>query len=185
MAIEAGDFRTGLTLLIDGDPWVVIDFMHVKPGKGAAILKTKMKNLRTGSTQERNFNASTKFDAAQIQTKKVQYSYKDGTTYYLMDIDTYEQYELDEEKIGFNKYFMIEGSELKVVFYEGEVLDVQLPEKIELEVVETTPAIKGAPSTQTKDAVTNTGLRLRVPQFIEQGEKILVFTADGKYDSRA
>ena len=86
MAIEAGDFKTGLTLLIDGDPWVVLDFMHVKPGKGAAILKTKMKNLKTGSTQERNFNASTKFDAAEIQKKNVQFSYKADTTYYFMDI---------------------------------------------------------------------------------------------------
>ena len=85
MAIEAGDFKTGLTVMVDGDPWVVIEFMHVKPGKGAAILKTKMKNLRTGSTQERNFNASTKFDAANIEKKKVTFSYVDGDTYYFMD----------------------------------------------------------------------------------------------------
>ena len=185
MAIEAGDFRTGLTLLIDGDPWIVLDFMHVKPGKGAAILKTKMKNLKTGSTQERNFNASTKFDAAEIIKKKVQYSYSADTTYYFMDMDTFEQYELDESKIGFNKYFMIEGSEVTIVFFDNEVLDVSVPEKVTVTIAETTPAIKGAPSTQTKDAVTDTGLKLRVPQFIEQGEQIIVFSADGKYDSRA
>jgi len=185
MAIEAGDFRTGLTLLIDGDPWVVLDFMHVKPGKGAAILKTKMKNLKTGSTQERNFNASTKFDAAEIIKKAVQYSYKAGDTYYFMDMETYDQFELDEEHIGFNKYFLVEGSQVQIIFFEGKVLDISIPEKVELEIAEAAPAIKGVPNTQTKDAVTTTGLRLRVPNFIEEGEKVIVFTADGKYDSRA
>ena len=106
MAIEAGDFRTGLTLLIDGDPWIVLDFMHVKPGKGAAILKTKMKNLRTGSTQERNFNANVKFDAAEIIRKQVQYSYSTGTEFVFMDMESFEQYELGEDKIGDNKYFL-------------------------------------------------------------------------------
>ncbi|MGM9919206.1 MAG: elongation factor P, partial [Lactimicrobium massiliense] len=94
MAIEAGDFKTGLTVIVDGDPWVVLDFMHVKPGKGAAILKTKMKNLKTGSTQERNFNASTKFEPAMIEKKTAQYSYKDGNTYYFMDQETFDTYEL-------------------------------------------------------------------------------------------
>ncbi len=185
MAIEAGDFKTGLTVMVDGDPWVVLDFMHVKPGKGAAILKTKMKNLKTGSTQERNFNASTKFEAAEIIKKNVQYSYSAGDTYYFMDMETFEQYELDEEHIGFNKYFLVEGNEATVIFFKGEVLDISVPEKVELEIVETTPAVKGASNTATKDAVTNTGLKLRVPMFIEEGEKIIVFTADGKYSSRA
>ncbi len=185
MAIEAGDFKTGLTLLIDGDPWVVLDFMHVKPGKGAAILKTKMKNLKTGSTQERNFNASTKFDAAEIQKKNVQFSYKADTTYYFMDMETFDQYELDEEHIDFKKYFLVGGMEVQIVFWNGQVLDVAIPEKVELTIAETTPAIKGAPSSQTKDAVTETGLTIRVPQFIEEGEKIVVFTADGKYSGRA
>ena len=185
MAIEAGDFKTGLSLLIDGDPWVVLDFMHVKPGKGAAILKTKMKNLKTGSTQERNFNASTKFDAAEIQKKNVQFSYKADTTYYFMDMETFDQYELDEEHIDFKKYFLVDGMEVQIVFWNGQVLDVAIPEKVELTIAETTPAIKGAPSSQTKDAVTETGLTIRVPQFIEEGEKIIVFTADGKYSGRA
>ena len=185
MAIEAGDFKTGLTLLIDGDPWVVLDFMHVKPGKGAAILKTKMKNLKTGSTQERNFNASTKFDAAEIQKKNVQFSYKADTTYYFMDMETFDQYELDEEHIDFKKYFLVDGMEVQIVFWNGQVLDVAIPEKVELTIAETTPAIKGAPSSQTKDAVTDTGLSIRVPQFIEEGEKIVVFTTDGKYSGRA
>ena len=185
MAIEAGDFRTGLTVIVDGDPWMVLDFQHVKPGKGAAILKTKMKNLKTGSTQERNFNASTKFDAANIQRKTAQYSYSADDTYYFMDMETYDTYELSEEHLGFNKYFILEGMDVTLMFFEGELLDVSVPDKVELTVTETTPGVKGAPTTQTKDAMTETGLAIRVPQFIEQGEKVLVSTADGKYSSRA
>ena len=165
MAISAGDFKTGLTLIVDGDPWVVLDFQHVKPGKGAAILKTKMKNLKTGNTQERNFNASTKFEQANISKKAA--------------------YELTADQVDFNKYFIVEGAEVSLMFFEGELLSVSVPEKVELTVAETDPAIKGAPSNQTKDATTDTGLTLRVPQFIEPGEKIVVFSTDGKYAGRA
>lgn len=185
MAISAGDFRTGLTVIVEDDPWVVLDFQHVKPGKGAAILKTKMRNLKTGSVQEKNFNASTKFEQANISKKTAQFSYKDGDTYNFMDMETYETYELNEEHIGFNKYFIVEGAEVSLMFFEGELLSVSVPEKVELVVTETDAAIKGAPSNQTKDAVTETGLTLRVPQFIEPGEKIVVFSTDGKYAGRA
>ncbi len=185
MAIEAGDFKTGLTVMVDGDPWVVLDFMHVKPGKGAAILKTKMKNLKTGSTQERNFNASTKFESAMIEKKLTNYSYESAGMFYFMDMETYETYELSETVIGDDKYFLMDGMEVYLMLFEGSVLNVSLPDKVVLEIVETAPAIKGAPTNQTKDAVTNTGLSIRVPQFIEQGEKVLVSTADGKYSSRA
>ena len=173
MAISAGDFRTGLTLIVDGDPCQVLDFQHVKPGKGAAILKTKMRNLKTGSIQERNFNASTKFEPANISRRDAQYSYEADSTYYFMDLETYDSYELTADQIGENKFF------------EGTLLSLSVPEKVELTIAETDPAIKGAPSTQTKDAVTETGLSLRVPQFIEPGEKIVVFSTDGKYAGRA
>lgn len=185
MAIEAGDFRTGLTVIVDGDPWQVIEFMHVKPGKGAAILRTKMRNLKTGSTQERNFNASTKFEAAQITKQLVNFSYMVDGVYNFMDMETFETYELTEEQIGFNKYFIRDGQEVSLMIFEGNVLNVSLPATVDLVVEQTTPAIKGAPSTQTKDAVTDTGLTVRVPQFIEQGETISVSTADGKYSGRA
>ena len=181
MAISAGDFRTGLTLIVDGDPWQVLDFQHVKPGKGAAILKTKMKNLKTGNTQERNFNASTKFEQANISKKTAQYSYSADSTYYFMDMETYET----EDQVGFNKYFIVEGAEVSLIFFESLLLSVSVPEKVELTIAETDAAIKGAPSNQTKDAVTETGLSLRVPQFIEPGEKIVVFSTDGKYAGRA
>ena len=185
MAIEAGDFKTGLTVMVDGDPWVVLDFMHVKPGKGAAILKTKMKNLKTGSTQERNFNANTKFDAATIEKKKASYSYSSDNTYYFMDQETYDTYELSSDQLGTNRNYLLEGMEVMLVFFEGNVLDISLPDRVELVVTETSPAMPGAPSTQTKDATLETGLAIRVPQFIEQGEKIVVSTIDGKYVSRA
>lgn len=185
MAISAGDFKTGLTLIVDGDPWQVLDFQHVKPGKGAAILKTKMKNLKTGSTQERNFNANTKFEQANIQKKDCQYSYDADSTYYFMDLETYDTYELTEEQVGFNKYFLVEGESYNLMFFDTMLLSVSVPEKVVLTVAQTDAAIKGAPTNQTKDAVTDTGLSLRVPQFIDQGEKIVVFTADGKYEGRA
>ena len=185
MAIEAGDFKTGLTIIVDNDPWVVLEFMHVKPGKGAAILKTKMKNLKTNATQERNFNANIKFEAANIEKRKANFSYESDGTYYFMDQETYDTYELSSQQIDFNKYFLTENLEVMIMFFEGNVLSISLPATVELTVVETSPAIPGAPSTQTKDAVTETGLTLRVPQFINQDEKIIVFTEDGKYSSRA
>jgi len=185
MAIEAGDFRTGLTLIIDGKLYVVLDFMHVKPGKGAAILRTKLKDLRTGTVIERNFNTNTKFEQAHIEKKPVQFSYAADGVYYFMDVNTFEMYELPEDVIGFSKNFLIEGMQLNLTFFEEEVLDVVLPEKVELTVVDTTDAVSGAASTSTKEAVLETGLTVKVPQFIKKGEKVLVSSADGSYCGRA
>ena len=185
MAIESGDFKTGLTLIVDGDPWQVIDFQHVKPGKGAAILRTKMKNLKTGNTLERNFNANVKFEAANIEKKAVNFSYESDNTFYFMDMESFETFELPEEVIGFNKYFITDGLQVSLMLFEGDVINVSLPATVNLVITDTTPAIKGAPGSQTKDATTETGLSIRVPQFIEQGETILISTSDGKYAGRA
>ncbi len=186
MAIEAGDFKTGLTVMVDGDPWVVIDFMHVKPGKGAAILKTKMKNLKTGSTQERNFNASTKFEAANIEKKKAQFSYSADGTYYFMDNESFETYELSEAQLDFKKYFILEAMEVSMVFFGGDVLDITLPDKVEMSLVECEDAVKGDTATNAlKNAVTETGLKVKVPMFIKGDDRIIVSTADGKYTGRA
>ena len=186
MAIEAGDFKTGLTVMVDGDPWVVIDFMHVKPGKGAAILKTKMKNLKTGSTQERNFNASTKFEAANIEKRRANFSYAEGGTYYFMDQESFETYELTEQQLDFKKYFILDNMEVMLVFFEGNVLDISLPDKVETTLVECEQAVKGDTATSAlKNAVTETGLKVKVPMFINEGERIIVSTLDGKYSSRA
>ena len=183
--INVNDFKSGQTINYDGNLYMVLEFNHVKPGKGAAILKTKMRNLKTGAIQEKNFNASTKFEQANISKKAAQFSYEADSTYYFMDLETYDTYELTADQVDFNKYFIVEGAEVSLMFFEGELLSVSVPEKVELTVAETDPAIKGAPSNQTKDATTDTGLTLRVPQFIEPGEKIVVFSTDGKYAGRA
>ncbi len=160
--------------------------MHVKPGKGAAILKTKMKNLKTGATLERNFNASTKFDAATIEKKKATFSYEADNIYYFMDQETYETYELSAEQLDFKKYFILESMEVTLVFFEGDVLDINLPDKVEVTLVECENAVKGDTATNAlKNAVTETGLKVKVPMFIEEGEKIIVSTIDGKYSGRA
>lgn len=185
MAIEAGDFRNGLTLIIDGKLYVVQEFMHVKPGKGAAILKTKMKDLRTGNIVERNFNTNTKFEQATITTKPVQYSYEAGGVYFFMDMETYETYELSADQIGDNKYYILEGMELSLRFFESEVLGLLLPDKVNLTITETTPAAPGVSSTSTKDATLETGLRIRVPQFVKEGDKVIISTIDGTYCGRA
>ena len=183
--ITAGDFRNGKTFEMDGKVMQVVEFQHVKPGKGAAFVRTKMKNIITGGVTETSFNPTAKFEQAFVERKDMEYSYNDGDLYYFMDMETYDTYELSEEQVGYNKYFIVEGTEVYLVFFEGLLLNVSVSEKVELTIVETDPAIKGAPSNQTKDAKTETGLTLRVPQFIEQGEKIVVFSADGKYAGRA
>ena len=175
-----------LTLLIEGNIYQVVEFLHVKPGKGAAILKTKLKNLRTTNTLERTFNANTKFETATITKRNVQYSYNAGGIYSFMDLETYETYDLNEDQVGYNKNFLIEGMEVVVALYESELLGINLPDKVELTVTETAPAVKGNTVTgATKDAVVETGLLVKVPLFIEEGEKIIISTIDGKYSSRA
>lgn len=185
MSIDAGDFKTGLTLLIDGNVWQVLDFMHVKPGKGAAILRTKMKNLKTGAIQERNFNPNTKFEAAIVSKKTVQYSYNSGDVYYFMDMETYDTYEVSEEQVGYNKNFLIEGESLSMRLWETEIIGIDLPEKMDFVIADTTDPIPGAKSTDTKDATLETGFVVKVPPFINKGEKITVNTVDGKYCGRA
>lgn len=183
--IGAPEVKNGVTLMIDGKLYVVLWFMNVKPGKGAAILKTKLKDLRTGNVVERNFNTNERFEQANIQRKNVQYSYEAGGIYYFMDLESFETYEIAGEIIGDNKYYLLDAMELKLSFYGDEVLDVVLPDKVELVITETTPAAPGAASTSTKDATTETGLKLRVPQFIAEGEKVIVSTIDGSYCGRA
>ena len=186
MAILAGDFKTGLTLLIDGNIYQVIDFQHVKPGKGAALLKTKMKNLRTGSILEKSFNATTKFDQAMIDKKTLQYSYSDGGFYYFMDMQTFEMHQLGEEIIGSAKNYLVDGLEVSVKFFDKEILGIDLPEKMVMEVTETSDAVPGNTSTTaSKDAIVQTGLLVKVPLFVKLGDKIIVNTVDGKYCGRS
>lgn len=184
--IEVNDIKNGMTLIIEGNLYQVVEFLHVKPGKGSAFMKTKLKNLRTGGTVERTFNTNVKFEKANIQRSSVQYLYNTGDIYYFMNMESYEQLELTAEQVGEDKFYLIENMMVDVVQYEGELLGLNLPDKIEFTVTQTEPAVKGNTTNNAqKDAYVETGLMVRVPLFIEQGEKILVTTADGKYSSRA
>lgn len=184
--IEVNDIKNGMTLMIEGNIYQVVEFLHVKPGKGSAFMKTKLKNLRTGGTVEKTFNTNVKFEKANINRSSVQYLYNTGDTYYFMNMETYEQLELTSDQIGENKNYLIENMMVDVVMFEGELLGVVLPDKVEFTVTQTEPAVKGNTTNNAlKDAYVETGLLVRVPLFIEQGEKILVTTADGKYSSRA
>ena len=184
--INVNDIKNGMTLMIEGNIYQVVEFLHVKPGKGSAFMKTKLKNMRTGGTVERTFNTNVKFEKANINRSNVQYLYNTGDIYYFMNMETFEQLELTEQQVGEDKKYLLENMTVDLVMYEGELLGLILPDKIEFTVTQTEPAVKGNTTNNAlKDAYGETGLLVRVPLFIEQGEKILVTTADGKYSSRA
>ena len=180
------DIKNGITFLYEENIYQVVEFLHVKPGKGAAFIKAKIKNLRTGSTIEKTFNTSIKLEKAIIEKKNMQFLYSTGDMFNFMNMETYEQVELSKEQIGDAALYLKEGLNVDVTFYEGEVLGVMLPDKIEVKVVSTEPAVKGnTTNNATKDATVETGLNVKVPLFIEQDEVISIYTADGKYASRA
>lgn len=184
--INVNDIKNGMTFLYEGNIYSVIEFLHVKPGKGAAFLKTKLRNLRTGATVEKTFNTNIKLEKAMISKTSMQYLYNTGDTFYFMNMDTYEQVELSKDQIGDNALYLKDGMNVDLSFYEGELLGVSLPDKIELKVVQTEPAVKGnTTNNATKDATLETGLTVRVPLFIENDEMVVISTADGKYVSRA
>ncbi len=184
--IYASDFRKGRTFQINGEPHVVLDFMHVKPGKGAAFVRTKYKNIITGATREEAFNPDDKFEEAIIETKKMQYLYNDGDLYYFMDQETYEQvpvaYDMVEDAIK----YMRENDEATLKFYKGEPFIVEAPNFVDLVVTETEPGVKGNTATNvTKAATVETGAVIQVPIFIEEGEKIQIDTRSGEYLGRS
>lgn len=184
--ISTSDFKTGLTIEYENNLYQIIEFQHVKPGKGQAFVRTKLRNLRTGSLTEFSFGAGEKMEQAEIEKKKMQYLYNDGEFYSFMDMETYEQIELPASRLEFEKNFMLEGMSVTIIDYKGEILGVQLPEKVALEVVESAPGVKGNTATSAmKEAILETGHKLQVPLFVEQGDKIIVSTFDGKYSSRA
>ena len=183
--INVNDFKTGMTISYENNLYQVLEFQHVKPGKGAAIVKTKLKNLRTGSIIEQTFNSGIKVPQAHVEKIKMQYLYVTSGNYTFMNMNTYEQVELPQNKIANESKFLKEGLEVLIFFYEGEMLGIELPEKVDYKITETEPAIKGNTATNaTKDAIIETGLLVKVPLFIEQDEEIIVSTKDGKYVSR-
>ena len=180
------DIKNGMTFLFEGNIYQVLEFLHVKPGKGAAFVKAKLRNLRTGSTVEKTFNTSIKLEKAMIEKHEMQFLYADGNNYNFMNMETYDQSELSKEQIGENAKFLKDGLNVLITFYQGEMLGIELPDKIEYVVENTEPAVKGNTTNNArKDAYMENGLMVRVPLFIEQGEKIIVSTKDGEYDSRA
>ena len=184
--ISTNDLKNGITIEVDGAIFVVLNTEHVKPGKGAAIVKAKLKNLRTGAIYEQTFNAGIKVATARIEKQLMQYLYNMNDVYYFMNMDSYEQLELAKEAVGDDANFLKENLEVYITSYEGEVLGLQLPDKVELVVTHTEPAVKGNTTNNAlKDAEVETGMNVRVPLFIEEGETIIVSTADGKYVSRA
>ena len=183
--INVNDLKVGMTIQMDNNLFSVLELGHVKPGKGAAFVTAKLKNLRTGSIYEERFNSGIKVENAHIEKKPMQYLYAQGSSFCFMDMNTYDQIELAKAQIGEDSELLKENLEVDIMFYEGEMLGMNLPDKIELQVTHTEPAVKGNTATNAlKDATVETGLTVRVPLFIEQGEEIIVSTKDGKYVSR-
>ena len=184
--ISTNDLKNGITIEYEGNIYVVMDTQHVKPGKGAAIVKAKLKNLRTGSIVEQTFNAGVKVATARIEKQLMQYLYNMSGVFYFMNMETYEQLELQESQIGNNAKFLKENLEVYITSFNGEILGIDLPDKVTLLITHTEPAVKGNTTTNAlKDAECETGLMVRVPLFIEEGESIIISTDDGKYVSRA
>ncbi|RYL87838.1 elongation factor P [Sporolactobacillus sp. Y61] len=184
--ISVNDFRTGLTIEVDGDILSVIEFQHVKPGKGAAFVRSKLRNLRTGAIQEKTFRGGEKVNTAHIDNRKMQYLYSSGDTYTFMDMNTFEQLDLDKSQIQEQLNFLKENMEVNIQSYQGETLGVVLPNTVVLEVAETEPGIKGdTASGGSKPATLETGYVVNVPFFVNQGDKLIIDTRSGLYVSRA
>lgn len=184
--ISASEFRNGVTFEINGEPHVVISFQHVKPGKGAAFVRTKYKNILTGATKEEAFNPSDKFESAHIETREMVYSYKDDNLYYFMDPNTFDLIPFSEELVEEAMKYLKENDKATVKFFRDKPFIVEAPNFVELKVIETEPGIKGDTATNvTKSATVETGTVIQVPIFIESGEVIQIDTRTGSYLSRA
>ena len=184
--ISAGEFRNGVTFEQDGQVLQVVEFQHVKPGKGAAFVRTKTKNVITGSVVETSYNPTAKFPQAFIERREVTYSYEDGDLYYFMDQETYENIPINKSILSDNFKFVKENTVCKILSYKGNVFGVEPPTSVTLEVTQTDPGFKGDTATNaTKPAVLETGAEIKVPLFIEEGEMVIVDTRTGEYLSRA
>lgn len=183
--ISVNDFKTGMTIIYDGNIFQVVEFLHVKPGKGAAFVRSKLRNLRSGALVDKTFRAGEKVEKAHIDRKKMQYLYAMGDTYVFMDNESYDQLELEKRQIEHEINFLTEGLEASIMMYGSEVLGVSLPDKVELKIIQADPAVKGDTATNaSKNATVETGYVLQVPMFVDNEEVIIVSTIDGKYVSR-
>ncbi|MBU9725311.1 MULTISPECIES: elongation factor P [Diplocloster] len=183
--ISAGDFRNGITVEIEGNIFQIIEFQHVKPGKGAAFVRTKLKNIINGGVIEKTFRPTEKFPQARIDRKDMQYLYSDGDLFHFMDVENYEQIALNEESVGDSLKFVKENEMVKVCSHNGNVFAIEPPLFVELEITDTEPGFKGDTATgATKPAVVETGATVYVPLFVDQNEKIKIDTRTGEYLSR-
>ncbi len=183
--ITAGDFRNGLTFEFEGNVYQVVEFQHVKPGKGAAFVRTKMKNVMTGGVVERTFNPTEKVEQARIDRKEMEYLYEDSGLYYFMDQETYEQMPLSADQLGDALKFVMENMTVKILSYKGNVFAVEPPTFVELTVTETEPGVKGNTATNvTKPATVQTGATITVPMFVNEGDTIRIDTRTGEYMER-
>ena len=184
--ISAGDFKNGVTVEIEGNIFQIMEFQHVKPGKGAAFVRTKLKNIISGGVVEKTFRPTEKFPKAHIERKDMQYLYTDGELYHFMDVENYEQIALNEDAIGDSLKFVKENEMVKICSHKGNVFAVEPPLFVELEVTETEPGVKGNTATNvTKAATVETGAVIQFPIFIEEGEKIQIDTRSGEYLGRS
>ena len=184
--MTAGEFRNGVTFEMDGQVQQVIEFQHVKPGKGAAFVRVKMKNVITGAVTERSFNPTDKYETAYVERRDMQYLYNEGDLYYFMDNETYEQIPISKDTLGDDFRFVKENENVKVLSYKGSVFAVEPPLFVELEITETEPGVKGNTATNVlKPATVETGAVVKVPIFIEQGERIQIDTRTGEYLGRS
>ncbi len=184
--ISAGDFRNGVTFEMDGQVVSIIEFQHVKPGKGAAFVRTKIRNVITGAVVEKTFNPNDKYPTAFVERKDMEYSYNDGDLYYFMDTETWEQMPINASVLGDSFKFVKENMVCKVLSYKGNVFGVEPPNFVELQVTQTDPGFKGDTATNaTKPAVLETGAEVKVPLFIDEGEMIQIDTRTGEYLGRA
>ncbi|MDI9241752.1 elongation factor P [Fusibacillus kribbianus] len=184
--VSAGDFRNGITVEIEGNVFQIIEFQHVKPGKGAAFVRTKLKNIKSGGVVEKTFRPTEKFENAHIDRVDMQYLYSDGDLYYFMDVNTYDQIPLSKEMVGDALKFVKENEMVKICSHKGQVFSIEPPLFVELEITETEPGFKGDTATgATKPATVETGAVVYVPLFVDQGDKIKIDTRTGEYLSRA
>ena len=184
--VSAGDFRKGMTIEIDGQVWMIVDFQHVKPGKGAAFVRTKIKNVMTGNVLERTFSPTDKFPKAMVERKDMQYLYSDGDLYYFMDTETYDQLPLNKDKVEDALPYMIENMNVTIKFFKGEAFSVEPPNFVVLQVTETEPGFKGDTATAgNKPAIVETGAKIMVPLFVNTGDSIRIDTRTGDYMERA
>lgn len=185
VAISTANFKNGMAIIHDGKTWTIIEFQHVKPGKGGAFVRTKLKELKSGRVVDYTFRAGEKFDDVRIETKTMQYLYNDGASFHFMDTDSYEQVELDADFVGEAAKWLKENDEVQIMIAGGEMMGVEPPMFVELEVTETDPGFKGdTVQGGNKPATLETGAVVQVPMFVETGDKLKIDTRDGRYITR-